>query len=141
MDRDTRFSRRTFLVRSGTLGLGAAAAIPLSLLPHGLKAAQLPLDVSTLVRRIADADIRAGLEAAVFKNLIPAATERVYPGHFTINADGGGFGSDTTWPGLDSWQMIGPYLQLGHAHGPGLFRFCAGVAAEGRQHPIRHFQR
>jgi hypothetical protein len=39
--------------------------------------------------------------------------ERVYPGHFTINADGGGYGGDTTWPGLDSWQMVGPYLQLG----------------------------
>jgi hypothetical protein len=44
---------------------------------------------------------------------IPAATERVYPGHFTINAAGGGYGGDTTWPGLDSWQMVGPYLQLG----------------------------
>ncbi len=49
----------------------------------------------------------------MFKNLIPAATERAYPGHFTINADGGGYGSDSTWPGLDSWQMIGPYLHLG----------------------------
>jgi hypothetical protein len=28
----------------------------------------------------------------VFKNLIPAATERVYPGHFTINPDDGGNG-------------------------------------------------
>jgi len=63
--------------------------------------------------RIADPEIRAGVEAGVFKNLLPAATERVYPGHFTINADGGGYGSDTTWPGLDSWQMIGPYLHLG----------------------------
>jgi hypothetical protein len=39
-----------------------------------------------------------GVEAAVFKNLLPAATERVYTGHFTINADGGGFGNDTTSP-------------------------------------------
>jgi hypothetical protein len=53
------------------------------------------------------------VEAAVFQNLLPAATERVYPGHFTINADGGGYGGDSTWPGLDSWQMIGPYLHLG----------------------------
>ena len=60
-----------------------------------------------------DPEIRAGMEAAVLKNLIPAATERVYPGHFTINADGGGYGRDTTWPGLDPWQMAGPYLQLG----------------------------
>ncbi len=53
------------------------------------------------------------MEAAVFKNLVPAATERVYPGHFTINADGGGYGGDTTWPGLHSWQMVGAYPQLG----------------------------
>ena len=65
------------------------------------------------IPRITDPEIRAGVEAAVFKNLIPAATERVYPGHFTISADGGGYGSDSTWPGLDSWQMIGPYLLLG----------------------------
>jgi hypothetical protein len=45
------------------------------------------------IRRIGDLEIRAGMESAVFKNLIPAATERVYPGHFTINADGGGDGS------------------------------------------------
>ena len=62
-----------------------------------------------------DPEIRAGLEAAVSKNLIPAATERVYPGQFTINPDGGGYGGDTTWLGLDSWQMVGPYLQLGRA--------------------------
>lgn len=67
------------------------------------------------IQRIVDSEIRAGVEAAVFKNLLPAATERVYPGHFTINADGGGFGSDTTWPGLDSWQMVGAYLQMGRS--------------------------
>jgi hypothetical protein len=82
--------------------------------PAWLRAAEARPNEADWIRRIADPEIRAGVEAAVFKNLIPAATERVYPGHFTINADGGGFGSDTTWPGLDSWQMIGPYLQLGH---------------------------
>ncbi len=65
------------------------------------------------LREVVDPEIRAGLGAAIFKNLVPAATERAYPGHFTINADGGGYGNDTTWPGLDSWQMVGPYLQLG----------------------------
>jgi hypothetical protein len=77
-----------------------------------LSAAEAPADEAA-VRRIADSEIRTGVEAAVFKNLIPAAAQRVYPGHFMINADGGGYGSDSTWPGLDSWQMIGPYLQLG----------------------------
>ena len=63
--------------------------------------------------QISDSAIRAGLDAAVHKNLMPAASERVYPGHFTISADGEAYGSDTTWPGLDSWQMAGAYLLLG----------------------------
>jgi hypothetical protein len=78
-----------------------------------LRAAESAPKEADWLRRIVDPEIRAGMEAAVFRNLIPAATERAYPGHFTINADGGGYGSDSTWPGLDSWQMIGPYLELG----------------------------
>jgi hypothetical protein len=66
-----------------------------------------------LIRSISDAEIRAGVEAAVNKNMLPAATEIFYPGHFTISADGGAYGNDTTWPGLDSWQMSGAYLLLG----------------------------
>ncbi len=109
---DSRFSRRLFLKRSGAAGLGLASLGGLQPGPLWLRAAEAPANEPDWVRRIGDPEIRAGVEAAVFKNLIPAATERVYPGHFTINADGGGYGSDSTWPGLDSWQMIGPYLQL-----------------------------
>ena len=69
-------------------------------------------DAAAFVRSIADAEIRAGVEAAIFKNLLPAATEQYYPGHFTITADGQAYGGDTTWPGLDSWQMTGAYLLL-----------------------------
>jgi hypothetical protein len=107
------FSRRLFLKRFGTTGLGLASAAGLNLAPSWLGAAAVSGHETDWIRRIADPEIRAGVEAAVFKNLIAAATQRVYPGHFTINADGGGYGSDSTWPGLDSWQMIGPYLQLG----------------------------
>ena len=65
-----------------------------------------------LAATIADAEIRAGVEAAVFKNLLPAATEQDYPGYFNICADGRAYGG-ATWPGLDSWQMAGAYLLLG----------------------------
>jgi hypothetical protein len=65
-----------------------------------------------LARTIADPEIRAGVEAAVFKNILPAATESDYPGYFNISADGAAFGG-ATWPGLDSWQMAGAYLLLG----------------------------
>ncbi len=69
--------------------------------------------VKSILSQVKDPAIKAGLDAAVHKNLLPAAVETQYPGFFTICADGGGFGSDTTWPGLDSWQMAGAYLLLG----------------------------
>ncbi len=110
MDRSP-FSRRVFFMRSGTAGIGLAAG--LSLLPDWLSAEESFPNGSDLVRRIADAEIRAGVEAAIGKNLVPAASERPYPGHFTITADGNAYGGDATWPGLDSWQMAGAYLLLG----------------------------
>ena len=57
--------------------------------------------------------IRQGVTAAIKQTLEPAATQRAYPGHFTIVADGHWFGMEATWPGLDSWQMAGAYLLLG----------------------------
>jgi hypothetical protein len=109
----SRFSRRVFFRRTGTAGFGLASAGGWGLLPDWLGAAGPPAGGSDWVRRIADADIRAGVEAAIARNLIPSATEQHYPGHFLITADGGAYGSDTTWPGLDSWQMSGAYLLLG----------------------------
>jgi len=108
-------NRRHFLRRSSTAGLGLASAGGWLWKAARTRAADTGNGATDWIGRMADPGIRAGVEAAVFKNLLPAATERVYPGHFTINADGGGFGNDTTWPGLDSWQMVGPYLQLGRA--------------------------
>ena len=104
-------ARRNFLLQSGIIGLGFVSSGFTFTTQHKSNSVATDLE---WIHRITDPEIRAGIEAAVFKNLLPAATERVYPGHFCINADGGGFGNDTTWPGLDSWQMIGPYLQLGH---------------------------
>ena len=112
MNTNPRLSRRSFLKRFGAAGFGLASFARLELATW-LRAAEAPPRESEWIPRITDPEIRAGVEAAVFKNLLPAATERAYPGHFTINADGGGYGSDSTWPGLDSWQMIGPYLHLG----------------------------
>ncbi len=106
-------SRRVFLARSCGASLGVACAAGWNLLPRRSQAAEAPVTGSEVVRRVADPEIRGGVEAAIAKNLMPAAVERQYPGQFTINADGGGYGSDTTWPGLDSWQMTGAYLLLG----------------------------
>jgi hypothetical protein len=57
--------------------------------------------------------ILIGTKAALEKSLYPALQENVYPGHFMVVADGGGYGAENTWPGLDSWQMAGAYLLVG----------------------------
>lgn len=103
-------TRRGFLARTGPALLGVAGAV--RCLP-GVRAATVGGEAWNWVRGIRDPVIREGVGAAIDRNLLAAATEHVYPGHFTINADGGGYGSDSTWPGLDSWQMTGAYLLLG----------------------------
>lgn len=70
-------------------------------------------DYFSLVTRIADPFIRAGVAASIERTLMPAQARPAYPGHFTVTVDGRHFGSQTTWPGLDSWQMAGAYLLLG----------------------------
>ncbi len=105
-------SRRQFLVHSG---IAAAGTLPIGGLLACPSAEASPPDGAALLDTIADAEIRAGVEAAIVKNLIPAATEKQYPGHFLITADGMTYGDDTTWPGLDAWQMAGAYLLLGRA--------------------------
>jgi hypothetical protein len=49
---------------------------------------------------------------AVERTLLPALTERGYAGHFTVTADGCGYGEWNSWPGLNSWEMAGAYLLL-----------------------------
>jgi hypothetical protein len=102
-EQPNRLSRRDLFRRSGVAVLGAAT----------LGQASEGDNLSAQIAKISNPEIRAGVEAAVRKNMLPAATEKVYPGHFTISADGDAYGADTTWPGLDSWQMAGAYLLIG----------------------------
>src|SRR6186997_2181159 len=98
-------TRRRFL--GGTMALGAALAVGKS---SGAEDVLSRDDIAKIISTIKDAEIRAGVEAAISKNLLPAATQSTYPGHFLITADGADYGGDTTWPGIDSWQMCGAYL-------------------------------
>lgn len=113
MSDNFRFSRRYFLLRSGTAFIGLAAGARLGMLPESLRADESSAAGPDFLNGIIDPEVRAGLDAAINKNLIPAATEQAYPGHFNISADGVAYGGNTTWPGLDSWQMAGAYLLLG----------------------------
>lgn len=71
------------------------------------------MDIERLTTKIVDPLIKEGVEKAVRNTLLPAAVQKVYPGHFTVTADGKHFGAENTWPGLDSWEMAGAYLLLG----------------------------
>ncbi|MCI0334290.1 MAG: hypothetical protein L0228_13810 [Planctomycetes bacterium] len=111
---DTDFSRRDFLTRTGSAGIALAMAGAVNGLAGVLKGAEpVSADGADLVQSIRDPLIREGVKAAIEKNLVPAAKETAYPGHFLITADGRAYGGDSTWPGLDSWQMCGAYLPLG----------------------------
>lgn len=68
---------------------------------------------SSILDGIADNEVKEGVSLAIEKNLLKALTHKAYPGHFTVTADGGTYGTDNTWPGLDSWQIAGAYLLLG----------------------------
>ncbi|MDB6123568.1 MAG: hypothetical protein JWQ71_2561 [Pedosphaera sp.] len=57
--------------------------------------------------------ILAGTKGALEKSLYPALRERAYPGHFMVTVDGGTYGSENTWPGLDSWEIAGAFLLTG----------------------------
>jgi hypothetical protein len=105
-------SRRAFLGQSSAC-LGLLTGLAWNVADDPISAAEpLPAD-DAWVRSIADAEIRTGVEAAIRGNVLAAISEQLYPGQFTITADGAAFGNDTTWPGLDSWQMTGAYLLLG----------------------------
>src|SRR4051812_14754566 len=104
-----RLSRRDFV---RTVAAGAAASVIAPRISFA-GATSEPKDYSDLLARVTDPEIRAGLTAAIEKNLLAAISERLYAGQFNITADAGSYGSDSTWPGLDSWQMAGAYLLLG----------------------------
>ncbi len=111
MSDNPRLSRRSFALRAGAAGVGLVWA-GRRLFARQSPADQPPPDPSRMFARIADPTIRAGMEAAILKNMIPVAVETDYPGYFWISADGRAYGN-ATWPGLDSWQMAGAYLLMG----------------------------
>ena len=97
-------------------------------------------EIEKFCERIRDSEIRAGFRAAVYQNLLPARTDREYAGHFSITSDGRSFGTENTWPGLDSWQMTGAYLALGQtAPALGTFRFVRASQREDGNLPFQEY--
>lgn len=92
-------SRRIFRTRSGAASIGLASAAGLGLLPRRLCAAEAPADVPALVRGIKDAEILAGMEAAIAKNIMSAAVELHFVGvskrHCSLSIVSGRFQQST----------------------------------------------
>jgi len=68
--------------------------------------------VTDKIDSIKNDEIRTAVRHAVFVNLLPALTDSAYKGQFSVTCDGGGFGRENIWPGLDSWEIAGAYLLL-----------------------------
>ena len=66
-------TRRLFLAHYGAAGAGWASAAGFGAWTGRLRAVEPVSDGSDVVRKITDAEIRAGVEAAIEKNLIAAA--------------------------------------------------------------------
>jgi hypothetical protein len=96
-------TRREFLAGSTAVTLFSLAGSGYRTRPGVTNSTPLPAEAEL---------IQAGAKAALEKSLYPSLTERAYPGYFMVAADGG-YGTENTWPGLDSWQMAGAYLLVG----------------------------
>jgi hypothetical protein len=103
-------SRREFLRTAAAASVAALGSVGCKIDYSGRPAGAATLGTGSLS---AEAElIREGCERARDKYLWASLLERVYPGHFIVAADGG-YGTENTWPGLDSWEMAGAYLLLG----------------------------
>jgi len=62
---------------------------------------------------IPDKDIQAAYSEAAIKNVLAAVNPKVFPGYWSVCADGQGFGYGYTYPSLDGHQMTDALLWLG----------------------------
>ncbi|MBM4038116.1 MAG: hypothetical protein FJ290_06335 [Planctomycetes bacterium] len=60
-----------------------------------------------------DADIARACERAARQNVLAAVNPKVFPGYFSVCADGRGYGYGNTYPSLDGHQMSDALLWLG----------------------------
>ncbi|MEW6236335.1 MAG: hypothetical protein AB1656_13190 [Candidatus Omnitrophota bacterium] len=64
---------------------------------------------------IPDAQIAEAYGQAARKNVLAAVNPKVFPGYWSVCADGQGFGFGNTYPSLDGHQMTDALLWLGQA--------------------------
>jgi hypothetical protein len=110
-------SRRDVLRPGAALALLGAAA--------NLRAATKVPSVALPDRLIAEA-----YEKAASQNVLAAVNPKIFPGYFSVCADGHGFGYGNTYPSLDGHQLTDALLWLGQTE-----------VAKGNWDYVRGFQR
>ena len=90
------------LTRRTLLGLGAGLVLPGTGAAQAVSAPALP-----------DALLVEAYESAARLNVLAAVNPRVFPGYWSVCADGRGFGYGNTYPSLDGHQMTDALLWLG----------------------------
>ena len=67
------------------------------------------------VPSLPDEDLVTAYRHAATQNVLAAVNPRIFPGYFSVCADGSGFGVGNTYPSLDGHQMTEALLWLGKA--------------------------
>ncbi len=73
----------------------------------------LPAEPATPLPEIPDAEVAAAYERAAVQNVLAAVNPKLFPGYWSVCADGQGFGYGNTYPSLDGHQMTDALLWLG----------------------------
>jgi hypothetical protein len=87
----------------------ACLVCPLAAPPRGQ-------DVKALIEgspEFPDKDIKSAYTESAIKNILAAVNPKVFPGYWSVCADGQGFGYGYTYPSLDGHQMTDALLWLG----------------------------
>ena len=70
-------------------------------------------EIQAISLDIPDVQITEAYNQAVQKNILAAVNPKVFPGYWSVCADGKGFGYGNTYPSLDGHQMTDALLWLG----------------------------
>jgi hypothetical protein len=91
-----------FILRAGILGVVICAALSPAESRAGVPVLNIP-----------DVGISTAFQRAATQNVLPAVNPNVFPGYWSVCADGIGYGYGYTYPSLDGHQMTDALLALG----------------------------
>ncbi len=94
-----------------TIGLYLLAVMPGNAVTQETDAGKASASVQ--VPALPDKDLMTAYEKAASQNVLAAVNPRVFPGYFSVCADGQGFGYGNSYPSLDGHQMTDALLWLG----------------------------